>query len=89
MLKAEAVEGPDEKIASDIVLINRYSYPEGWEYPGAKEYYRQMLMNQKNICIMLIDDEKRVGFLLAIPHNDAVGELKDDDEFMEQGPKTY
>ncbi len=89
MLKAEAVEGPDEKIASDIVLINRHSYPEGWEYPGAEEYYRQMLMNQKNICIMLIDDEKRVGFLLAIPHNDAVGELKDDDEFMEQGPKTY
>jgi hypothetical protein len=89
MLKAEAVQGSDEKIAKDIVLINRHSYPKGWEYPGAKEYYRQMLMNQKNICIMLRDDEKRVGFLLAIPHNDAVGELKGDDEFMEQDPKTY
>jgi hypothetical protein len=48
-----------------------------------------MLMNQKNICIVLRDGEKRVGFLLAIPHNDAVGELKGDDEFMEQDPKTY
>jgi hypothetical protein len=87
MLKAEAVQGSDEKIAKDIVLVNRHSYPKGWEYPGAKEYYRQMLMNQKNICIVLRDDQKRVGFLLAIPHNDAVGELKGDDEFMEQDPK--
>jgi ribosomal protein S18 acetylase RimI-like enzyme len=89
MLKAEAAQGPDEKIVKDIVLINRHSYPTGWEYSGAKEYYRQMLMNQKNICIMLRDDEKSVGFLLAIPHNDAVGALKGDDEFMEQDPKIY
>jgi ribosomal protein S18 acetylase RimI-like enzyme len=89
MLKAEAIQGSDEQIVKDIVLINRHSYPKGWEYRGAKEYYRQMLRNQKNICIVLRDDAKRVGFLLAIPHNDAVVELKEDDKFMEQDLKTY
>jgi hypothetical protein len=38
---------------------------------------------------MLSDNEKNVGFLFAIPHNDAVVELKDHDPLMKKDSGAY
>ena len=38
---------------------------------------------------MLSDNEEKVGFLFAIPHNDAVEELKEHDPLMEKDSGTH
>lgn len=89
MLTAEVLRGFDENILTDILLINRESFPTGWTYSDAEEYYTEMLKNENNIHIILKCSEKRIGYLLAIPHDDAVRELKNDDPFMEGDTLRY
>ena len=88
-MKAEVTQGFDDKIVRDTFLINRDSYPAGWTYSDAEEYYSKMLKNHENVHIVLRDNEKSVGFLLAIPHNAAVTQLKDDDQFMKPDDRAY
>jgi ribosomal protein S18 acetylase RimI-like enzyme len=89
MLKAEVIRDVDDTVVTDTVLIDRSSYPRAWIYSDAEEYYGQMLRKKNNIHIMLRDHERRVGFLFAIPHNEAVAELEDDDPLMETDSATY
>ena len=89
MLKAEVILGSDEKVVKDIVLMNRDSYPAGWTNSDAESYFTQMFKNRDNVHIVLRDNGRSVGFLLAIPHNAAVTELKDDDQFMEPDARAY
>ncbi len=89
MLKAEVIRDVDDTTVTNTVLINRDSYPEAWAYSDDEEYYGRMLRKKNNIHIMLRDNERRVGFLFAIPHNDAVGELESDDPLMENDSATY
>jgi ribosomal protein S18 acetylase RimI-like enzyme len=89
MLKAEVVRRFNEVIVKDIVTIDHGAYPEGWEYDDVEAYYSEALRDENNICVVLKHQERTVGFLVAIPHNVAVAELKSDDEFMEQDPKSY
>ena len=89
MLKAEVVRNVDNAMVRDTVSISRDSYPTGWSCGNSEECYSQVLTKQPNILIMLRDNEKNVGFLLAIPHNDAVAELKDDDRLMEEDSGAY
>jgi ribosomal protein S18 acetylase RimI-like enzyme len=48
-----------------------------------------MLTKQDNVHVMLCDNEEKVGFLFAIPHNEAVVELKDHDPLMKEDSGTY
>jgi ribosomal protein S18 acetylase RimI-like enzyme len=89
MLKAEATCSFDDKVISDTLSINRAAYPEGWAYDDAEEYYTQVLKESDNVHIMLRDNDKSVGFLLAIPHNAAVRELKEDDPSMRENASIY
>lgn len=89
MLTAEVAQCIDDSVVMNVVLINEQSYPAAWDYDDSKEYYRQMLRKPKNITILLKDDEKDVGFLLAIPHDDAVEELERDDPHMVYDPAIY
>jgi ribosomal protein S18 acetylase RimI-like enzyme len=89
MLKAEVVRAIDEKIIRDTISISRGSYPTGWACNNPEEYYSEMLMKEDNIHIMLRDNNKNVGFLFAIPHNNAMQELKDDDGLMGEDPGAY
>jgi ribosomal protein S18 acetylase RimI-like enzyme len=89
MFETEVVWESDEKILNDIVSINRDSFPPGWAYHDAEQYYRAMLRRKNNIHIVLRDHEKRIGYLLAIPHDAAVVELKNDDPKMENDPLKY
>ena len=78
----ETVLNPDQNTLKDILSIIRASFPAGWEYDDAGEYYTRMLKEKSSIHIFLKAGEageKRAGYLHAIPHNAAVAELKDDD----------
>jgi ribosomal protein S18 acetylase RimI-like enzyme len=89
MLKAEVVRSFDESIVNTIVRIHRDSFPLGWEYENDKKYYGELIKNGNNIIILLNEDGKRFGFLLAIPHNDAVLDLKNYDELMREDAFRY
>jgi ribosomal protein S18 acetylase RimI-like enzyme len=89
MLTVEVVHAFEEDVAKDIVLINQESFPRGWAYSDAKEYYTQMLRNEGNIHIILKQDGERIGYLLAIPHNNAVKELQNDDIYMREDSLRY
>ena len=89
MLKADVVYNIDNTIVKDTISISRDSYPEGWACSNPEEYYNQMLTKRHNVHIMLTDNEKNVGFLFAIPHNDAVVELKDHDPLMKDDSGAY
>jgi ribosomal protein S18 acetylase RimI-like enzyme len=89
MLKADVVYSIDDAIVKDTVSISRDSYPARWACGSPEEYYSQMLTKQHNVHIMLSDNEKNVGFLFAIPHNEAVVELKDHDPLMERDSGAY
>jgi len=89
MLQTEVGCHYDENIIRDIILIKEASFPLGWEYGDAQEYYSEMFKNKNNINILLKDDGKRIGYLLAIPHNDAVAELKRDDQLIGEDALRY
>jgi ribosomal protein S18 acetylase RimI-like enzyme len=89
MLKAEVVHNIGDASIRDTIAISRDSYPTGWACGNPEEYYNQMLMEQHNVHIMLSDNEKNVGFLFAIPHNDAVEELMNHDSLMEKDTGAY
>jgi hypothetical protein len=89
MLKVEILQGFDESAVKDVVSIIHNSFPTEWPYGHAEEYDGRAVWNKNNVHIILRDDEKRVGYLLAIPHNDAVNELKSDDPLMEHDSTAY
>jgi ribosomal protein S18 acetylase RimI-like enzyme len=89
MLTVDVVHEFDKNVLEDIILINRKSFPKGWAYSDAEEYYTEMLKNRKNIHIILEDNGRRIGYLLAIPHNDAFRELKNDDPLIEEDALRY
>jgi len=89
MLKAEVINQFDKNIVKEIVSINRAAFPQGWGAPDAERYYGDMLRYEKSIHIILNDDCKKAGYLLAIPQNNAFEELKNDDPRMEKGAGTY
>lgn len=89
MQTTEILNTFDMTALEDILIIDRYSYPIEWAYPDAEDYYGEMLLKEENIHIFLKDNGNRIGYLLAIPHNDAVKELKIDDPQMKKDSKRY
>lgn len=89
MFSTELVLNPDSTTVTDILSINRGSFPPGWEYEDAAGYYACMLKDKNNISIFLKANEKRVGYLHAIPHNTAVTELKNDDKLIQEDSSRY
>ena len=89
MLTAQVIHDIDEKTITDTAFMEQHSYPQGWAYSDAQEYYAEMLKKPNNIPVILKDDGRNVGFLLAIPQDDAVEELESDDPLMERDSLTY
>ena len=89
-MQAEVIHFFDSKVLKDILFIERNSFPEAWCYgEETEEYYSRMLGSKDNINIILADNDKRIGYLLAMPHNKAVHELKDADPSMKEDPGRY
>jgi ribosomal protein S18 acetylase RimI-like enzyme len=89
MLKTEVVRNYNERILQAISAINNGAFPPEWKYGEDKDYYRKTLKSDKNITILLKDNSRTAGFLLAIPHDDAARELKEDDPLMPADPARY
>lgn len=89
MFEAEVVRTVDDSTLKDIIAINNLSFSASWIYPDQEMYYRDMLHKTKNIHIFLKYKEKRVGYLLAIPHDIAVAELIKHDTMMKNDPAKY
>ena len=89
MIGTKVVIHGDENIVKAIVSNNQGSFPSGWEYADAAKYYAELFEKKNSINIILKDNEKIIGHLLAIPHNDAVDELKTDDPAMRKDASGY
>lgn len=75
------------ELLASILEIDKKSFEE--QYEDAEEYYRAALENPENINIFLKEEEKNIGYLLAIPHNVAREELKKDDPGMPEDSKRF
>jgi len=89
MLAAEIVKNFDKNTVSEVVHINRNSFPSHWSAADAESYYGEMLLDEKSIHILLSDNGKRAGYMLAIPQNAAVEELKNDDPEIKKDASEY
>jgi ribosomal protein S18 acetylase RimI-like enzyme len=89
MLKAEVVRSIDDTIVRDTVSISRDSFPPGWSCGNSEKLYGQVLRRHHTVLIVLRDNKSNVGFLFAVPHNDAVEDLKNDDPLMKEDANTY
>jgi hypothetical protein len=72
MYSVEAVRCNSDDILRDILAAYRDAMPESWHYPDAEEYFGTLLRDENTIHILLRRDQRPIGYLLAIPHNDAV-----------------
>jgi ribosomal protein S18 acetylase RimI-like enzyme len=89
MLTSFTIQECNNEIVNDILFINSLSYPTTWEYSDARNYYCQLLQKKSTISIFLKDRDKNIGYLVAIPHDDAVVELIDDDPEMADDSNRY
>ena len=86
---AEVITRFDEQILQEIILIGRLSFPSDWQEEDDEQYNREMMKDTNNIFILLKEDAKIIGYLLALPQSKAVEELKADDPFMQEDRQRY
>jgi ribosomal protein S18 acetylase RimI-like enzyme len=88
-MNTEVIKAFEPEVLNDILLIGSAAFPSAWIYKDAEDYYARMLRADNNIHIILNSNGKRVGYILAVPHNFAVEELKNDDPQMKNDPEKY
>lgn len=74
MYTVEAVRGYSDENFQNIVSVYKSAMPETWHYADMEEYYDGQLHNANAIHILLWKGEMPIGYLLAIPHNEAIRE---------------
>ncbi|MBF0515518.1 MAG: GNAT family N-acetyltransferase [Nitrospirae bacterium] len=89
MQTVEVVNEFNKEILRDILFIHRNAFSPEWVYIDDEVYYRMKLRDKNSINILLNEDELRIGHLLAIPHNDVLEELKEDDTEMKEDSMSY
>lgn len=82
MQTEEIIYGYDPSVFAEILEIDRASFEK--QYEDVEEYYKEAMKNKNNINVVLKDGGKAVGYLLAIPHNEALSDLKDIDVEMKE-----
>lgn len=89
----EAVKKFDEKTLQEILELRKSSLPESWQKLESEkeipEWYREAMDDPKYIMFLLREKEKSIGYLMAIPQNEAVEELKDVDPQMKEDEERY
>ena len=89
MFKAVVVDRVDENVIDEIIQIELNSFPKGWTFSDAKEYFSEVLKNEKSIRILLKENGVMVGYLLAVPHNKAKKDLENDDPLIQDDAFRY
>lgn len=90
MYSVEAVKkGYSSAMLHDILAAYHAAIPASWHYPAAEEYFGKLLGDENTIHILLRRDERPIGYLLAIPHNDAMydEELRQADPDLAEDPE--
>ncbi len=72
-------DADDEQILEDILRLEKQCYPDGWQYPDAKEYYGDMLKRESSIHIFLREGNEAAGYLLGRPLSEAYNDLREYD----------
>lgn len=85
----EVIHTADEKFIKELLAMQDKAYPEGWQYADAEDYYRKMIQDPENLNIILKEKEKLIGYILAIPHNNAMTELKEVDPLMAEDSERF
>ena len=88
MYSIELIREYSDDVLYDILAVYHSALPTSWHYPGAASYFGKQLHNKNTIQLLLRRDGRPVGYLLAIPHNDAVCdmELKLADPYLIEDP---
>jgi GNAT superfamily N-acetyltransferase len=88
------ISGGEDKenieLIDGILEIERRSFPVGWQYDGAKEYFSSVLGNKININVFVFDSGKVVGYALLVPLGDVYKEIKEfDGEIVQLDNTAY
>ena len=63
----ELVKSWDDALVQKILELEKRCFPKSWLYDDGFEYYSEALRIEKNINLLLREDGKIVGYLLAVP----------------------
>ncbi len=77
------------RIIAEAAEVERKSFPKGWQFPNIEEYLRESFSEEKNICIVLKENEKVVGYLVMVSLEGAIEELKGADPGMPDIKEGY
>ncbi len=84
MHSINVIHEASDSFIKELLEMQDKSYPAGWQYEDAAEYYKRMIESPENINIVLKEKEKVIGYVLVIPHNDVVTELREVDPLMKE-----
>jgi GNAT superfamily N-acetyltransferase len=71
-------------ISLDAILnLEKKCFPKEWQYEDGKYYFARALKKASNLNIFLCCKGMIVGYLLAVPHNDARKEINKFDPLMQ------
>ena len=89
----ELVSGFDEKILDSIVEIENDCFPKEWNLweseESMREYYTEALKEKESINVVMKDADKIIGYILAIPHNEAKEALFEYDSELKADNERY
>lgn len=88
MYSIELVREYSDDVLNDILAVYRSALPTSWHYPDDANYFGEQLHNRDTIHLLLRREGRPVGYVLAIPHNDAVhdNELILADPYLTEDP---
>lgn len=83
LVNAIVLHSANDATLQEVMSVIQAASGDGLEEWGSsQEYIGSKIRDSKNIGIMLKVEDKAAGFVLAIPHNDAVAEIKEADPLM-------
>lgn len=83
--KLIVVEAGNAEFLEDVLKLEKECFPKEWQYEDAEEYYKEMLEDKNNVNIFLKDKEKAIGYLLAVPFEKALDDLREYDPDIKSG----
>jgi GNAT superfamily N-acetyltransferase len=86
------ISGGEDKenieLLDGILEIEKRSFPVGWQYDDAREYFGSMLKTKNSINVFAFDLGKVVGYALLVPFEVSYGEIKEFDREIIQLDNT-
>lgn len=86
---AEVIDFFSEEILEMILDLEKKCFPEEWQYPDAREYYKEVLSDKDNVNLLLIDNGIVVGYLLGRPLKKEIEELLEYDPELKDSNDFY